>query len=714
MNRPAALRNRIVRPQGPSASWLAGLAALSVASLLVPGAAAMAQAAADVAAQATARSSPQSSARSHPVVAGSSTLFPFAVAVAERLPGPGSLVLPMGTGAGIAWFCEGLGPATPDIALASRAMTRGEADACAAAGVGPIEELQVGRDGIVLAAHPAGAVRALAIEELWLALAARVPDPAGGDRWISNPYRDWRDIRADLPALPIRVLGPPGTSGTRDALVELALRPACTAMLARYPDADGDALRCGELRRDGAWEDAGENDDGLVTRLEADPGALGIVGYGALARHPGRVAAVCLDGHCPSAAAIATGDYPLSRPLFLYVKTAHLALAPGAQALAAGFFTPAAIGPGGYLVQLGLVPVAGAGYQAPAPGAAEPPAMPGRLAPRTTLAALIVVLLGLVLGLLMVRRPVPVNRTLERVVGATLWSSAALSGALLVLVLASLVVPTFSFFLQVPPLAFLTGTLWSPESAIGASQAAGESAFGVLPVVLGSGVVALIALALALPLALAAALHGFAWSGHRFRGAWHAGIRLAALVPAVVYGLFAALTAGPAVAALAAALGAHAVVENVLAAGLVVGIMLLPTLAVRIGEALEAVPLAAAESAFGLGATRWETLRDIVLPGAAPGIGAAVLLAVTRALGETVVVLMALGTVAHWGFEWLGGSTTLTVQMVALMSGTHDLDNIRTQLPFVLGLFLAMIVLPLNAWALRMLRRSNVTPSPIF
>jgi phosphate transport system substrate-binding protein len=703
MNRPAALRNRIVRPRVPAASWRAWLA---VACLLVPGTAAMAQA--------TPQAAVQSSARSHPVVAGSSTLFPFAVAVAERLPGPGSLVLPMGTGAGIAWFCEGLGPATPDIALASRAMTRGEADACAASGVGPIEELQVGRDGIVVAAHPAGAVRALGIEELWLALASRVPDPAGGDRWISNPYRDWRDLRADLPAMPIRVLGPPGTSGTRDAFAALALRPACAAMLERYPDADGDALRCGELRRDGAWEDAGENDDGLVARLVADPGALGIVGYGALARHLGRVVAVCLDGHCPSAAAIATGDYPLSRPLFLYVKTAHRALAPGAQALAAGFFTPAAIGTEGYLRQLGLVPDAAAGYAAPAPGTAEPPMLRGRFVPGVAAAALLTVLLAVVLGMLLVRRPVRVSRPLERAVGATLWSSAALSGALLLLVLASLVVPTLSFFLQVPPLAFLTGTHWSPESAIRASQAAGESAFGVLPVVLGSGVVALIALALALPLALAAALHGFAWCGHRFRGAWHAGIRLAALVPAVVYGLFAALTAGPAVAALAAALGAPAVVENVLAAGLVVGIMLLPALAVRIGEALEAVPLAAAESAFGLGATRWETLRDIVLPGAAPGIGAAVLLAVTRALGETVVVLMALGTVAHWGFELLGSTTTLTVQMVALMSGTHELDNIRTQLPFVLGLFLAMIVLPLNAWALRMLRRSNVTPSPIF
>jgi len=236
----------------------------------------------------------------------------------------------------------------------------------------------------------------------------------------------------------------------------------------------------------------------------------------------------------------------------------------------------------------------------------------------------------------------------------------------------------------------------------------------VLPVLLGSVLVALIALALALPLALAAALHGFAWAGRRQRRAWRFGIRLAALVPAVVYGLFAALTVGPGVAAVAAALGVGASAQSTLAAGLVVGVMLLPVLAVRIEEVLAAVPLAAAEAALGLGATRWEALRDIVLPAAGPGIGAGVLLAVTRALGETVIVLMAAGLVAAWTLDPLGATTTLTAEIVSLMAGTHALDNVRTQLPFVLGLFLAIIVLPLNAWALRILRRSDVTPSPVF
>jgi phosphate transport system permease protein len=441
-----------------------------------------------------------------------------------------------------------------------------------------------------------------------------------------------------------------------------------------------------------------------------------VVGYGALVRNAGRVAAVCLDGSCPTAASIGAGRYPLARPLYLYLKPAHRAFVPGLDALAAGFSDPLALAPGGWLARLGLVPAPAGDSGAPAsagnlPGAA---AVNGNSLAHLVGGALLVVLLALVAGLVLMRRAAPVHARMERAVGLTLRSGAVVAAALLALVLAALVVPAVNFFLEVSPLAFLGGTHWSPESAIRASQAIGEGAFGVLPVVLGSVMVALIALALALPLALAAALHGFAWAGTRYRRAWRVGIRLAALVPAVVYGLFAALTVGPAVAACAAALGLHASSQSTLAAGLVVGIMLLPVLAVRLGEALDAVPAAVAEAALGLGATRWETLRDIVLPVASPGLGAAVLLAVSRALGETVIVLMAAGLVAAWSLDPLGSTTTLTAQMVTLMSGTHALDNIRTQLPFVLGLLLAIIVLPLNAWALRLLRKSDVTPAPIF
>lgn len=652
--------------------------------------------------------------RSHPVVAGSSTIFPFAAAVAEGVPGPGALILPLGSGAGIAWFCEGLGAQTPDIVMASRAMAPEEASACRVAGVTPLERVQIGWDGIVLAAHADGVLRELQLAELWLALAERVPDPAGGGAWVPNPYRSWSDLRPGLPDVPIRVLGPPATSGTRDAFTALALRPACETALQGHPRPDDERRRCGELRRDGAWVDAGENDDRLVARLHSDPASLGVVGFGALVRDAGRTTAVCLDGHCPTADAIRAGAYPLARPLYLYLKPQHRTFVSGLDDFLDGFFTPQATAADGRLVRLGLVPApADVARASPASRPDWPGTFDANVSAWFAGGVLLAVLLALAVGMTLMRRAVPAHRMLERGVGAVLRSSAVVTGALLAVVLVTLFVPTVNFFLQVSPLEFFGGTHWSPESAIRASQAVGEGAFGVLPVLLGSAMVAFIALALALPLALAAALHGFAWAGPGYRRGWRPGIRLAALVPAVVYGLFAALTVGPAIAAAAASLGFGAAVESTLAAGLVVGIMLLPVLAARIEEALDAVPVAAAEAALGLGATRWEALRDIVLPGALPGIGAAVLLAVSRALGETVVVLMAAGLVATWTLDPLASTTTLTAQMVALMSGTHELDNVRTQLPFVLGMFLAIIVLPLNARALRILRRSDVTPSPV-
>lgn len=652
--------------------------------------------------------------RDHVVVAGSSTVFPFAAAVAERAPRPGPLVLPMGTGAGIAWFCEGLGPATPDVVLASRPMTPTEASACRVAGVTRLDAVPVGRDGIVLATAPGHPVVTLSLAELWLALARRVPDPQGGGEWVPNPYTRWSDLRPGLPELPIRVLGPPATSGTRDALSSLAMRPACEAALQGTPRAEAERRGCGELRRDGAWVDAGENDDVLAARLGSDAAALGVVGYGALLRNAGRVRGVCLDGDCPSAEAISTGSYPLARTLYLYYKPAHRGFVPGLDGFVAGFRAPDALGPEGWLTGLGLVPLPPSADLPPRSDATAPIAAGANLPARITAVALALVLAALLVGSGALRRPAPANRGLERGMGFTLWSSAAVAGALLAVVLAALIVPAVNFFLQVSPREFLLGTHWSPESAIRAAQSVGEGAFGVLPVLLGSVVVAGVALLLALPLALGAALHAHAWAGHRFRRAWRHGVRLAAFIPTVIFGLFAALTVAPAVAAVAGAVGLAAAPGNLLAAGLVVGIMLLPVLALRIGDALESVPTAAADAALGLGATRWEVLRDVVLPSAAGGIGAAVLLAVSRALGETVVVLMAAGLVAQLTLDPLAANTTLTAQMVALMSGTHALENVRTQLPFVLGLLLAALVLPLNAWAFRLLRKSDVTPSPVF
>lgn len=652
-------------------------------------------------------------ARSHPLVAGSSTVFPFAAAVAERQPALRTLVVPMGTGAGVAWFCEGLGPATPDIVMASRPMVDEELAVCASSGVAPLERIELGRDGIVLITPPGSALRSLSKTELWLALASRVPAKSGGG-WVPNPYRTWADVNPGLPDTPISVLGPPATSGTRDMLVKLVLHPACEAALAGSVNDPEERQHCGEVRRDGRWVDAGENDDALVGRVTADSDALGVVGYGSLVRHPDRVAALCIDGSCPSLAEISTGDYPLSRPLFLYFKPAHAAFVPGLAALMSGFVAASAGAHDGSLAGVGLVPVPAAGVvtllAGPGPALEAGPNTPlGLLA-----GAVLILLAVLVPGAFLARRAMQPRASLERAMRAAFAASAGVSGALLALVLATLLVPTIGFFLQVAPLEFLTGTHWSPESAIRATQIIGSGVFGVLPVLLGSSLVAVIALGSAMPIALAAALYIHAWAGPRSRRSWHVGTRLAALVPTVIYGLFAALTAGPMVARAAGAFGVSAVAGSTLAAGIVVGIMLLPLLAMRISEALDAVPFAAAESALGLGATRWETLRDVILPGARAGIGAGVLLALSRALGETMIVAMALGLAATWSLDVLGSTSTLTVQMVTLMSGTHELDNIRTQLPFVLGLLLALIVLPINVLALRWLRSSNANPSPVY
>ena len=652
--------------------------------------------------------------REHLLVAGSSTVFPFAATVAERA-GLSALVMPLGTGAGIAWFCEGLGPSTPDVVLASRPMSPEEASDCRVRGVAGVERYELGRDGIVLVGMAGAAPAQLSLHELWLALAHRLPGADG--TWQANPNRSWRDLRPGLPDRPIRVYGPPATSGTRDALVSLALRPACRAALAGTAmDGPADVANCGQVRRDGAWLDAGEDDDALVARLQADSAALGLVGFGAYARHGARLQAVCIDGHCPGPGSIGSGEYPLARDLYLYAKSAHRSFVPGLDAFLRTFYTPAAQAPDGYLAALGLVPVGAAphpvvavGGRGPAPG--QVGVSPGSWFAGTVLGA---VVLGLVVGWGLLRRAAPVSRGWEGVGRAALWSSTVMAGMVLVLVLVSLVVPALRFFREVSPAAFLFGGDWSPESAIRASQVVGEGAFGVLPVLQGSLLIGVTALGLAVPLALAAALHTYAWAGPRGRARWRRFNHFAALVPAVVYGLFAALTVGPAVAGLAGALGAEAALRSSLAVGLVIGIMLLPLMALRIGEALDAVPGAAVEAVIGLGATRWEALRDVVLPQAAPGIGAAVLLALGRALGETVIVLMAFGMAAGLSLNPLGSGTTLTAQLVQLMAGTHELGNIRTQLPFVLGLFLALLVLPLHILALKLSRRSGVEPAAVY
>ena len=284
-------------------------------------------------------------------VVGSSTVFPFTATVAEtfvrRYPDvPAPVVESTGTGGGMRLFCAGVGAAFPDIEDASRRMEPSEYRRCAANGAGRLLEIEIGRDGVTFARAVAGPRWRLTSALLYRALAA-----APGGR--PNAARLWRDVDPALPATAIRIYGPPATSGTRDALAELILRKGCAAVDPAFAATEAGRARCVRLREDGAYVDMGENDNMVVQKLRADPNAIGLLGYGYLRENADAVAGLSIDGVAPTYASIASGRYPGSRPLFLYVKQAHLAAVPRLGDLLRVYAELWA--PGGALVERGLI-----------------------------------------------------------------------------------------------------------------------------------------------------------------------------------------------------------------------------------------------------------------------------------------------------------------------------------------------------------------------
>lgn len=290
-------------------------------------------------------------------VVGSSTVYPFTTAVAEAFVNARSgrkapVVESIGSGAGLRRFCEGVGAQFPDIANASRRMTRNEYDRCQANQVGPIEEIVIGLDGVALAESNQGPKLRLGKRDVYLALAA---NPGGRP----NRARTWRDVNPALPPIPILVMGPPSTSGTRDAFVELILSPGCieadpdAGKLKAAADSAPFDARCHRIRDDGPYVDKGENDNLIVQGLAQNPNALGIFGYSYLEENQSRLHGVPIEGIAPSYATIADGRYPGARPLYLYVKTRHLKAVPGLKdflQLYARLW-----GPTGPLVKRGLI-----------------------------------------------------------------------------------------------------------------------------------------------------------------------------------------------------------------------------------------------------------------------------------------------------------------------------------------------------------------------
>lgn len=295
-------------------------------------------------------------ARDQITVVGSSTVYPFTTLVAETFvanhpDAKAPVIESTGTGAGMRLFCAGLGAAHPDIEDASRRMKRSEYAGCQANGVGPVMEVQIGIDGIAFAEAKNGPGMMLTPADLYRALAAT---PGG----VRNTARLWRDVNPALPATPIQVYGPPATSGTRDALAELILTRGCEAVDPRAralatTDVDAHKALCTRVREDGAYVDAGENDNLIVQKLSANPNAIGVFGYSYLEQNAGTVNGVAIDGVTPSYATIAAGAYPGSRPLYLYVKIAHLKAISGLKDFLQTY--TGAWGPEGPLVRRGLI-----------------------------------------------------------------------------------------------------------------------------------------------------------------------------------------------------------------------------------------------------------------------------------------------------------------------------------------------------------------------
>ena len=296
-------------------------------------------------------------------IVGSSTLYPFVTAVAEQFGKTSRFKTPIvestGTGGGLKLFCGGVGVRHADIANASRRIKRSEVAACAKRGVDAITELQIGFDGIVLSNSRTAPQLALTLAQLFLALAKDVPSEGA---LIANPYRRWSDIDPSLPDVKIEVLGPPPTSGTRDAFVELAMAGGAAHIpdLAALAKKDKTAFQAiaHAIREDGAYVEAGENDNLIVQKLGANGDAFGIFGFSFLDQNGDRLRGSLIDGVEPTFEAIAEGRYPISRALYVYVKSAHVGVVPGIEDFLAELASEGASGEDGYLSDKGLIPLA--------------------------------------------------------------------------------------------------------------------------------------------------------------------------------------------------------------------------------------------------------------------------------------------------------------------------------------------------------------------
>ncbi|TXH31858.1 MAG: phosphate ABC transporter permease subunit PstC [Rhodospirillaceae bacterium] len=741
-------------------------------------------------------------ARDQITIVGSSTVYPFATTVAEQFGRSSAFKSPVvestGTGGGLKLFCNGAGDATPDIADASRPIKDSERQTCAQNGVTDILEVPVGFDGIALVNGKSKAPLDLTVKDIWLALAREVPV---NGKLVKNPYKTWAEVNPSLPPVKIEVLGPPPTSGTRDAFVELVFDRACgdIAEIAAISDEKARKAACDGIREDGAYIDAGENDNLIVQKLEANPDAFGVLGYSFLIQNQDKLQGNKIGGIAPTEDDILSGRYEVARQLYLYVKMQHLDTIPGLPEYVAEFVSNRANGPGGYLIDKGLIPMsadlhkatedrilAALGYENGVRNTSPAFILPARVMP----VALTVALLGLAgigfqigrrraiararamqgngrgfgralhslpgyhglyvmlwclipgllafvvgavlvhgsenadrawaaiaaavlalaaIGLVWARRHIRpdfrARNLVERAILVLLITCSLLSILTTVGIVLSLLFEAMRFFARVPFTEFLFGLQWSPQIALRADQVGASGSFGAIPIFAGTLLITVIAMIVAVPIGLMSAVYLSDYANPKVRAVVKPLLEILAGIPTVVYGFFAALTVAPFLRSLGATIGLDVASESALAAGVVMGVMIIPFVSSLSDDVMNAVPQSLRDGSYALGSTKSETIRQVVFPAALPGIVGSILLAVSRAIGETMIVVMAAGLTANLTANPFAAVTTVTVQIVTLLVGDQEFDSPKTLAAFALGLVLFVITLCLNIVALRTVRK---------
>ena len=309
--------------------------------------------------------SPAFAARDQIRIVGSSTVYPFTTAVAETFGKTSGMKTPVvestGTGGGMKLFCAGVGEAHPDFTNASRAIKKGEFEDCVKNGVTDIVEIKIGFDGLAFANSMKAPEVPLTKQQIFLALAKQVPDKDG--KLVDNPYTMWNEIDPSLPAVKIEVLGPPPTSGTRDSFHELVMEKGAESFdsLKELKKADAKAFEAvwKSMREDGLFIEAGENDNLIVQKLSNNPNAFGIFGFANVAENAALIRGLPVDGVVPTFETIASGEYKVARPLFIYAKKQHVGVIPGMTEFVAEFTSEKAVGEDGYLSEKGLIPLPG-------------------------------------------------------------------------------------------------------------------------------------------------------------------------------------------------------------------------------------------------------------------------------------------------------------------------------------------------------------------